>query len=60
MSEDEKERVDYECHKMRIENEVAKKSFNVGSVTISRGSDRKERRRKRKFNTGLAKWKGGD
>jgi len=43
---------------MRIENKVAK-SCNVGSVAISWGSDRKERR-KRKFNTGLAKWKGGE
>lgn len=56
----EEEQVDYECHKMRIENEAAKKSFNTGSVTISRRSGRKERSRKRKFNTGLAKWKDGD
>lgn len=56
----EEERVDYECHKMRIENEAAKKSFNAGSVTISRRSGRKERSTKRKFNTGLAKWKDGD
>lgn len=60
MSENEEERVDYECHKMRIENEAAKKSFNAGSAAISRRSGRKERSRKRKFNTGLAKWNGGD
>lgn len=55
MNEDEEEPVDYECHKKRIENEAAKKSFNAGSVAISRGSGRKERSRKRKFNTGLEK-----
>lgn len=59
MSEDEDERVDYECHKMRIENEAAKKSFNAGSVAVSLGSDRKEHSRKRKFNTGLGKWRRG-
>jgi len=41
---------------MRIKNKVAK-SCNAGSVSISWGSDRKKRR-KRKFNMGLAKWKG--
>lgn len=45
---------------MRIENEAAKKSFNAGSVAVSPGSDRKEHSRKRKFNTGLLKWRGGD
>jgi len=43
---------------MRIENKVAK-SCNAGSVAISWGLNRKERR-KRKFNMGLAKWKGGE
>lgn len=44
MSKDEEERVDYECHRAKIENETAKKSFNARLVAISHGSeDRKEK-----------------
>lgn len=43
MIKDEEERVDYECHKAKIENETTK-SFNAGLVAISHGSeDRKEK-----------------